>query len=151
MYLSSTYSTYAGNWSAGFKDYPQFIALLQEAINDEASAIQFYDQLVPGAPPDYRDFVTHARDDEVTHLQMFRRLYRKLTGSEASVTPTATPLATYKRGVETAFRNELKAAELYRDMYLSTRIPKVRNVLFKAMTDEMEHAQRFSFLYFLPS
>lgn len=135
--------------SAAFKDPHVFISQLRGAINAEATAIRFYDVLEGMAPNRYRDFVTHARDDEMVHLNMFCKLYRRLTGHKPSVQAASTEFSTYKEGLEMAFRSELEAAELYRDMYLSTRVPKIRDVLFKAMTDEMEHAQRFSFLYFL--
>ncbi|MCL6598956.1 MAG: ferritin-like domain-containing protein [Alicyclobacillus macrosporangiidus] len=130
-----------------FKDKNMFISHLQNAINNEASTIEFYEVLGGMAPPRYRDFVTHAREDEMVHLRMFRRLYRRLTGHEPSVQVRATKFSSYKEGLELAFRSELEAAELYRDMYLSTRVPKIRDILFRAMTDEMEHAQRFNFLY----
>jgi rubrerythrin len=136
-------------YSKGFKDFGIFLSELRKAINDEASAVKFYGVLEGMAPNAYRDFVTHAKNDEIQHTRMFQKLYRKLTGSEASVQADVTDFSTYKEGIEIAFRRELEAAELYRDMYLSTTVPKIRDVLFKAMTDEMEHAQRFSFLYFV--
>jgi rubrerythrin len=134
----------------GFKDPRLFMSQLTRAVNDEASAIKFYEVLEGMAPGRYRDFVTHAKEDEMVHLHLLRRLYRRLTGHTPAVHAAATEFSTYKEGIQLAFRNELEAAELYRDMYLSTKVPKIRDVLFKIMTDEMEHAQRFSFLYFLP-
>lgn len=140
---SVAYHTYGKD----FKDRNMFISQLQNAINGEATTIEFYEVLGGMAPARYRDFVTHAREDEMVHLRMFRRLYRRLTGHEPSVQVRATKFSSYKEGLELAFRSELEAAELYRDMYLSTRVPKIRDILFRAMTDEMEHAQRFNFLY----
>jgi rubrerythrin len=136
--------------SKDFRDPEKFLSDLRGAINDEASAIKFYEALEGMAPNHYRDFVTHAKNDEMVHLRMFRKLYQRLTGYEASVQAEVTEFNTYKDGIELAFRRELEAAELYRNMYLSTTVSRVRDVLFRAMTDEMEHAQRFSFLYFLP-
>lgn len=130
----------------GFRNYTKFIAQLKQAIDDEASAAQFYTSLAAMTPDAVRDFVTHARDDELTHLKMFRRLYRKLTGRDVEARASKTEFTDWQAGVEVAFRRELEAFERYRDMYLGTRIPSVRDVLFKAMTDEMEHAQRFLFL-----
>jgi len=133
-----------------FKNYSRFIADLEQAINNQASAVMFYRALEPLAPAAYRDFIEHARKDEMVHVQMFQKLHRRLTGTESLAKPGRTEFSSYKQGVEIAFRGELEAAEMYRDMYLSTRVQKVRDVLFRAMTDEMEHAQRFGFLYFLP-
>lgn len=137
------------SYTSDFKDPVAFIAQLAGAINDEASAIRLYEDLEGMAPSEYRDFVTHAKNDEMIHLQLFRKLYRKLTGNDSVVQTEVPKFPTYKAGVEIAFRRELEAAELYRDMYLSTRNPKIRDTLFKTMTDEMEHAQRFSFLFSL--
>lgn len=132
-----------------FKDRNVFIAKLTGAINDQASAIKFYGALEGLAPSSYRDFVTHAKNDEMLHLRLLSKLYRRLTGHRPTVQTKTTEFSGYKEGLEIAFRDELEAAELYRDMYLSTRIPEVRDVLFRTMTDEMEHAQRFNFLYTL--
>jgi len=132
-----------------FKHREKFMSDLLGAIHDEASAIKFYGALENIAPAQYRDFIVHAKNDEMEHLRMFRKLYRKLSGHEASVQAADTAFDSYKGGIEIAFRRELEAAELYRDMYLSTRVGKIRDILFRTMTDEMEHAQRFSFLFFL--
>ena len=135
------------SYKQNFKDPNAFVSRLMGAINDEASAVQFYDVLEEMAPGPYRDFVTHAKHDEMVHLGVFRKLYRRLTGRESAVKVETTKFSSYKEGLEIAFRRELEAAELYRDMYLRTRVPKIRDILFKTMTDEMEHAQRFNFLY----
>ncbi|WDL97599.1 ferritin-like domain-containing protein [Alicyclobacillus sp. ALC3] len=132
-----------------FKDRNSFVVKLSGAINDQATAVKFYEALEGMAPSKYRDFVSHAKNDEMLHVRLLSKLYRKLTGHRPNVQAGKTQFASYKDGIETAFRGELEAAELYRDMYLSTRIPEVRDVLFRTMTDEMEHAQRFNFLYTL--
>jgi rubrerythrin len=134
----------------GFKDYPRFLSNLKRAIHDQAGAVRFYEELEKAAPREDKDFINHALEDEKTHVQMFRKLYNRLTGKDVFAHAAKTEFPSYKDGIEIAFRRELEAAELYRDMYLSTKIPKVRDILFKAMTDEMEHAQRFSFLYNRP-
>lgn len=138
-------SVYPGN----FKDPALFIKSLRMAINDQASAIQFYGQLEGLAPTQYRDFITHAKDDERVHLRLLRKLYRRLTGTDAPVQAEPIQFSSYKQGLEIAFRNELDAAESYRDLYLSSKDRRIRDILFRTMTDEMEHAQRFSFLYHL--
>ncbi len=93
------------------------------------------------------NFVTHAKDDEVQHFRLLSRLYVRLTGREPAIQTPTTTFSSYREGVALAFRQELEAAELYRDMYLQTRVPNIRDVLFRIMTDEMEHAQRFTFMY----
>lgn len=146
--MDSWYATVSSqSHKKDFKDPNAFISQLTGAINDEASAVQFYDVLEEMAPSQYRDFVTHAKNDEIVHVRLFSKLYRRLMGHESSVKVETTKFSSYKEGLEIAFRRELEAVELYRDMYLSTRVPEIRDILFKTMTDEMEHAQRFNFLY----
>jgi rubrerythrin len=146
--MDSWYATVSSqSYNKDFKDYDTFMSQLTRAINDQASAVKFYDVLEEMAPKQYRDFVTHAKNDEMVHVRLFSKLYRRLTGYDPSVQVQATQFSSYQEGLEIAFRSELEAAETYRDMYLNTRVPKIRDVLFKTMTDEMEHAQRFNFLY----
>ncbi|MCL6444271.1 MAG: ferritin-like domain-containing protein [Alicyclobacillus sp.] len=137
------------SYERDFKDPNTFISQLTGAINDQASAVKFYEVLEGMAPSKYRDFVNHAKNDEMVHFRLLSKLYRRLTGYQPSVQAETTQFSSYKEGIEIAFRRELEAAELYRDMYLNTRVPEIRDILFKTMTDEMEHAQRFNFLYTL--
>jgi rubrerythrin len=46
-----------------------------------------------------------------------------------------------------ALRDELEAAEFYRDMQLSVKDQLVRDTYYLAMVDELEHATKFSTLY----
>jgi rubrerythrin len=94
-----------------------------------------------------RDWVTIAHNDEIKHLGMTTCLYGKLTGREPRITVTEIPLINFKEGVRVALSNELDAAEFYRDMYLATRDPEIRDIFFELMTDELEHSTRFAFIY----
>lgn len=132
----------------GFRDYGRFISDLTRAINSEATAIHFYAELMGSAENEVqRSYIEHAYRDEEKHLKMFTYLYRKLTGKQPMISRDKVNYATYLAGIEKAFDSELDAVELYRNMYLAVRLPKVRDVLFRALTDEMEHAQRFNFIY----
>lgn len=132
----------------GFRDYGRFISDLTRAINSEATAIHFYHGLMGSAENDVqRSYIEHAYRDEKRHLNMFTYLYQKLMGKQPAISRDKVTYATYLAGIEKAFDSELQAAELYRNMYLAVRLPKVRDVLFRALTDEMEHAQRFNFIY----
>lgn len=132
----------------GFRDYGRFISDLTKALNSEATAIHFYHGLLGSAENDVqRSYIEHAYKDENRHLQMFTYLYRKLTGNEPVISREKVSYGTFLAGIEKAIHSELEAAELYRDMFLAVRLPKVRDILFRAMTDEVEHAQRFNFIY----
>lgn len=133
---------------AGIENYSGFLSNLRTAINDEAFAVRFYQQLMDMAPDSkQRDFIKHAHEEEITHFKMFTDLYQRLTGDEATVKVTESTVTDYKAGILDAFERELEAADLYQEMYLSVQSPEIRDIFFKAMTDEMEHATRFSFLY----
>lgn len=132
----------------GFRDYGRFLSNLTKAIRDEATAIGFYRMLMESAQNEtQRANIEHAYKDEQQHLKMFTHLYQKLTGKQASIQRDKVTFSNYEAGLEQAFAAELSAAEMYRDMYLSVRLPRIRDMLFRALTDEMEHAQRFNFIY----
>lgn len=132
----------------GFRDYGRFISDLSKAINDEATAINFYRGLLGSAENEVqRSYIDHAYKDEQRHLKMFTFLYTKLTGNEPVISRERVSYGTYLAGIEKALDAELKASELYRNMFLAVRLPKVRDMLFRAMTDEMEHADRFMIIY----
>jgi rubrerythrin len=134
--------------SAHFQDGSQFLQDLRESINDEVSAMLFYAKLYH-TETDHkkRSYIKSAYDDEQKHVYNFIRLYHSLTGTAPVVQPTEIQFGSYKEGIFQAFDRELEAYEKYRDMLLATSSPEVWRVLFEAMTDEAEHAQKFSFIY----
>jgi rubrerythrin len=134
--------------ASGFKDFPDFLKKLQKAVNDEASAIRFYERLEAEAPNEkQKNLIRHALEDEKKHLHMFVGLYRSLTGRQPEIRPEETVFSSYKEGIEIAFGQELEAFEMYRDMYLSVTITAIRDILLEAFTDEQEHAMRFAFIH----
>lgn len=126
-----------------------FVKHLEQAINGEATAIRFYGDLLHQVRGDQTayDNVIHAYDDENKHFRAFVRLYKRLTGRQPSVRITPIRYPSLAAAYRQAFFDELEAAELYRDMYLMTRDPDIRDIFFMAKNDEEEHAQRFHFLY----
>jgi len=141
---------YPGTGQMMFKDYHKFISDVQEAINDEYGAVIFYGDLMKKAPcPEARMFIKHARDDEEKHYRMLCRLYYALTGQAPEVKPPTVPEYGFCKGVMEALKDELMAAEMYREMLLSTTDMRIRDILFEIMTDETEHATRFTFVYSL--
>jgi len=128
-----------------FGDILQFI---YKAIVDEATAAEFYGELLQQAPdPLHREFIQHAREDELTHLQAFIKLYHYFTGKmpQYAIRPIMYP--SYKGGILQALKSELEAAEFYRDVQLSTTDQLIRDTFYFAMVDELEHATQFSTLY----
>lgn len=133
-----------------FRDYNKFVADVQRAINDEITAVEFYTKLMDMAPcDDAKRQIKHPKDDEMKHYKMLCQLYTALTGYQPMVQKSITNVTDFCGGVQKALEDELSAAEAYREMYLNTSNLKIRDIIFEIMTDEMEHATRFSFVYSL--
>lgn len=132
----------------GPPDFGLFLHNLYEAIVGEATAIDFYYRLLREAPNElHREFIEHAYKDEMEHLEAFTRLYCYFTGYKPQYTITPVQYRSYREGLLLAMQDELEAAEFYRDFIISSTDQLVRDTFFMAMTDEMEHATRFGFLY----
>ncbi len=126
----------------------QFREALYKSIVDEATAADFYTRLLQHATDELsRDFITHARDDELFHLQHFENLYMRYFGTKPQYRITPTQLTDFKQGLLTALRGELDAASFYRDVQLSTRDSLIHDTFYLPMVDELEHATMFSTLY----
>jgi rubrerythrin len=120
---------------------------LFKSIVDEATAADFYTRLLPLAPDETaKDFIEHARDDELYHLQHFENLYARYYGTRPQFNIRPIQFADYAQGLMAALRSEMDAAGFYRDVQLSTRDPLVRDTFYLAMVDELEHAIMFSTL-----
>ncbi|MEC3159426.1 ferritin-like domain-containing protein [Bacillus thuringiensis] len=123
-----------------------FTAILS-GIKGEASAIDFYTRLVPFAPNQkHKNDILHALEDEKTHLKEFTQLYITLTGQQPMYQVERKQFNSYKEGLQMAYEDELEAYEEYRNAFLLTQNLSVRDVFFRAFTDEIEHAMRFGFL-----
>jgi rubrerythrin len=121
---------------------------LIEGMEGESEAIDFYTRLSAMAPnKEAKEAVIHALEDEKRHLDSFMNLYKRLAGNNPSYKKRRKRFSTFKEGIKLAYQDELEAYEKYRDDYLLTSDASVRDVFFLAMTDEIEHATRFAFVY----
>lgn len=132
----------------GPKSFAQIIQYIYESIVDEATAAEFYARLLKEAPDElHREFIQHAFEDEIEHLQAFTKLYCHFTGRMPQYTITPVRYPNYREGLLIALKDELEAAEFYRDVQLSTTDQLIRDTFYLAMVDELEHATQFSTLY----
>ena len=124
---------------------------LVNAMQGEAEDKLFYERLMRMAPTrEEADIIKQIRTDEIKHYEAFEDLYRRMTGRNPRVPETDKPtFRTYMEGVELAFFDELEAYEHYRDLYLSTQNPRIRDIFLDAFTDENEHAQYMHWIYSL--
>lgn len=125
-----------------------FIKELYNIIIDEAQAVDFYTRLTEQAPNElHKEFISHAVRDEASHLQAFTKLYTHFTEQVPNYTIEPVQYSNYKQGIEMALKDELEAAELYKEMMLSISDQLVKDTFLFAMGDELEHAIQFSVLY----
>ncbi|MDQ0340358.1 rubrerythrin [Caldalkalibacillus uzonensis] len=153
IHQQSSWNSMHMSWNAAHAPaqglFNQILHYLLQAIHDEAQAIDFYSRLKRMAPDQlHQDFIHHALEDEQHHLQDFIQLYVDLTGQQPHYRIQPVAFQTYQEGVFKAYLAELEAYEFYRDMMLMSHDIQIRDTFFRAMTDEIEHASRFSFLYF---
>ncbi|MGI6574634.1 MAG: ferritin-like domain-containing protein [bacterium] len=132
----------------GPHSFRQMLHHIYRSIIDEATAAEFYSRLLREAPDElHREFIEHAYEDEQEHLQAFMRLFYHFTGQRPQYTIAPVEYPNYKAGILMALKDELEAAEFYRDVQLSTTDQLVKDTFYFAMIDELEHATQFSTLY----
>lgn len=130
------------------QSYMTFLQKLQKAINDEWAAAHFYKNLRNDTTdPVFREFIDHPLVDEVKHYKLFQELHCLLTGTFHEVEKKEVNYRSFEEGVLIAMKNELEAAEFYREMLFEIPIQEGYYPLFIAMTDEMEHSTRFGTIY----
>jgi Mn-containing catalase len=103
----------------GDQSFQSIINNIYKAIVDEATASDFYSRLLKEVPDElHREFVKHAYEDEIEHLKAFTKLYVSFTGQEPQYHVTPVQYPNYKVGILRALKDELEAAEFYRDVIL---------------------------------
>ncbi|MFX3619300.1 MAG: ferritin family protein [Sporolactobacillus sp.] len=124
-----------------------FTAALLDSVKGEAAAVDFYTRLAQTAPNSTaREDILHIIQDEQDHFRAFSQLYVQLTGTQPSYQITPVQFNTYMMGLRIAYRDELEDYEKYRNYYLMTQDQAIRDIFFRAFSDEIKHAIRFGFL-----
>ncbi|WP_433748615.1 ferritin family protein [Falsibacillus pallidus] len=125
-----------------------FLEKLEKAITDEWKAYHFYKELKTKTNnPLFLEFIEEPMQDEKKHYEMFQYLHYLLTGNYYENEQEKVKFTTFKEGVLMALKDELEAADFYRDMLFELPNQQAYQPLFTAMTDEMNHATRFSTIY----
>ncbi|HEU4965179.1 MAG TPA: ferritin-like domain-containing protein [Bacilli bacterium] len=132
----------------GFEDRTKFLQNVMKAIYNEREAQLFYRALYDRAQtPFQRRQIGHALEDEVKHERKLTQLYQMLTGQMPQVPmPEAPEIADFEMSLRDAFEDELEAVELYRNMYMAVHYREIRDLMLELFTDEVEHAQRFTYI-----
>ena len=128
----------------------QLIDAVYRAVVDEATAVDFYTRLLKEAPNDRAmTYLSDILDEEKNHLTAFTKLYVHLTDMVPHYKVTPIPFSSYQEGLLKAFDGELEAADVYKNIQVSTSDALTRETFFYAMVDEIEHADMFNLLYTL--
>lgn len=118
---------------------------LRQAILNEYQDYHFYRSMYKMTDDPYlQGFIEHIYEDEKSHYEMFQQLYYMLTGTFVQNFPEPKLCTGLKDCIKEAIKDELEAAELYKEMVLLIPIQQAYAPLFVAMHDETEHAIRLT-------
>jgi Uncharacterized conserved protein len=132
----------------GPKCFEEILQCIRRAIEDEANTADFYCHLLREAPNKLnKDYIQRAYNDELVHLEVFKKLYCYYTDSEPKCQLTPITCPCYKEGLLIALNGELATVEFYRDVQLYTMDQLIIDTFYMVMVDEQGHATMFSTLY----
>lgn len=132
------------------QNLPGALNLIRNAVNGEKEDELFYNYLLSVAPnQEAKNIITGIRDDERKHNQMFRKIYRELTGK---ILPPPQNVEfnkpkSYCDGVRTAMLGELAAVQRYRRILFGMQRRTHINMVTEIITDELRHATLYNYLY----
>lgn len=112
------------------------------AIHREERAANYFSRLMELAPNDnIRTVLDIVRDERIKHAQRFSEIYRQLTGREPQMRREEVPAPeSFARGLEFAIRDELAAADLYRDIADRAVTLTIRRGFTRAAEDELRQS-----------
>jgi rubrerythrin len=123
--------------------------LIKEAMKDERhDRVKYKNMMEMANTEKIVKQIEFAYMDEGKHYKMFQQIYYVLTGKIIDI--PVPKVETYNKlldAVETSINGELEAVELYRKIQSLLPNMKLRDMLFEIITDEQEHATRFTYVY----
>ncbi|MEK3795621.1 ferritin-like domain-containing protein [Paenibacillus sp. FSL R7-0204] len=123
------------------------LELMRNAVQGERNDELFYDQLIRLAPNQEQvEVITSIRNDERGHNQMFRQMYKELTGHEVTGVSSEPPdnVNSYIAGLQQAFQGELSAVEKYRKIWFGLPYGIYKDTLYGIILDEQKHAAKYN-------
>lgn len=126
----------------------KFIQRLQTAIKNSWASAHFYKELKNKTNnPLYKEFIEQAQKDKQKHYQLLQYVYYMLTGEYYRLEKEEVTFSTFREGVLSALKSELKEAELFRDLLMDIPGWQAYKPIFIAMTDAPVNAVRFNCIY----
>jgi mannose-6-phosphate isomerase-like protein (cupin superfamily) len=127
--------------------YQQAAEVLLGCIKGEAADADFYGRLAELAPNDYhKNTILHALEAKRTQILKFTDLYTSITGCQPMYQVEQVMFDSYSDGLKKAYESGLRDGDSYHHNYLYIQLSPVREMFFRAFTEEAEHASRFHFL-----
>lgn len=125
--------------------------LIIEGMKDERYDRLKYKMMMDMAKTEKeREQIRYAYEDEGKHYKMFQYIYYQLTGDQIDIPlPEVKEYDKMRDAIEDSINGELAAVELYRKIQSLLPTIGLRDMLFEIITDEQEHATRFTYLYSL--
>lgn len=133
-------------WSTSF---PEAVQMLKEAVQGERNDELFYDELIKLAPSQEQVAIIESiRNDERGHNQMFREMYRALTGQEITGISNEQyeKVQLYLEGLQRALQGELSAVEKYRKIWFGMPVGIFKDTVYGVILDELKHAAKYNYL-----
>ncbi len=142
-------------YDQGFYSYPtrqmydqelrnaQVVETIRECMKDEASTIDFYQQLVNIAPDQqHKDEIIRVLESKKTNLNHFANFYWNLTGSYLPYQQQEIHCPNYREGLQKVYEKEIKNLENYHKGYLVSNDPQVQSLFAWALTNDQAIAYR---------
>ena len=124
--------------------------LIIKAMKAERHDAVKYKRMMEGTNnPEYRKQINFAYEDELKHYNMFRNMYFMLTRKTINI-PLPSKIEEYDNlldAVKSSIEGENEAVDLYRTIYAMLSNRQMRDTVFEIITDEIEHAGRFVYLF----
>lgn len=121
--------------------------MIKASVQGERNDELFYDQLIKLAPNrEQADTIASIRNDERGHNQMFRQMYRELTGREVTGVSNEAPeqVTSYIAGLQKAQQGELEAVERYRKIWFGLPHGIYKDTVFGIILDELKHSDKYN-------
>lgn len=148
-------------WPLDFQDKSvqynlnKLIAGVKDSIGNEAEDEMEYNKLAKLAPNDeQRNIINGIKENEMTHNKIFRKIFTELTGvilptTNATTMPEEKATMSYTEMLTKAMLGEIKAVERYRELLAYAPNKCIYDMIMYVMTDEINHAIKYSYLLML--
>ncbi|TBL81736.1 ferritin-like domain-containing protein [Paenibacillus thalictri] len=122
------------------RDFCLFVRYLQWSLEHSAEMAQTYLRLLEMAPTDDEaERIETMLREENKHFGLFESMYKELRGHTPKVRPEPVFFETYRDGLQAAVHRERTAIKQFRDTYLLTPSPRIRDVFFLTLYDKWDH------------